>query len=449
MSLLAALALLAAPPAILPRDCPAPLAAAQARCGTVSVAEDRARPDGRRIALNMVILPSVGPVRHPPLVSLEGGPGLPAVPGAVFYLTDGAAYRAGRDIVLFDQRGTGQSNPLDCPDLTAPDIQYLLAYPVDRVRACREALSGRADLRHYGTDTAAADLDEVRRALGAERIDIVALSYGTLLAQRYMTLYPGRTRAAVLFGVAPPEARPPRSHAPAAQAAFDQLFAACAAAPACAGLVRDWRATLASALARLPADLPGEVFTEKLRSLAYAPTGARAIPLILSRAAAGDFGPFYARTRRSGPLPDAEGMYLSITCSEGLAAMDVGEAAAASRATVFGDYRLRRQQAACAEWPLYEVASGFFTPAAPDAALLIVSGELDPVTPPAWAEALARRAPRARHLVLPGSGHVFDGMSGIDTCLDPLVVRFLDSGDVAALDAGCVAAMRPPAFATE
>lgn len=443
----AALALLAAIPAFEVRDCPGSLAG-RARCGIVRVPEDRTRANGRTIPLNVVIVPASARRRLPTLFDLDGGPGLPSTKNAGFYLSDGAAYRAERDVVLFDQRGTGASNPLTCQELATPDIQYQPLYPADRVQSCRRRLSAGADLTQYGTDAAAADLDSVRQALGDARIDIVALSYGTTLALRYMTLYPQRTRAAVLFGVVPPSARPPRSHATAAQGAFDALLAACAVEAACAAAFPDPRGDLRGALAGLPASLSPEVFLEKIRSLMYQPSTARAVPMILHRAAAGDLAPFYARTRRTRPDVGSDGVYLSITCSESLAAMDFDEAAAVSRATLFGDYRLRRQRDACAAWPHYRVAPGFFDPPAPSTPMLIISGALDPVTPRAWAEALARGARHARHIVLAGSGHVMDGMEGIDTCLDPLIVAFLDRGDPDELDLACVATMHPLPFET-
>lgn len=312
MSLLAALSLLAAPPAIISRDCPQPIAA-RARCGTIEVPEDRTRPEGRKIALNIMIIPATGPVRLPPLFDLEGGPGLPSTHSAGFYLTDGAAYRDGRDVVLVDQRGTGGSNPLLCPELDAPQRQYAPLYPDALVQACRDRLAAHADLASYGTDAAAADLDAVRAALGAERIDVVALSYGTTLALRYATLHPERVRAMVLFGTVPPEARPPRSHAPAATHALGLIIRDCAAAPACHQAFPELGRELSRAAARLPAGLSRDVFVEKLRNLMYAPDRAARIPRILHAAAAGDFAPFYAATRRTGPTELADGLYLGVT----------------------------------------------------------------------------------------------------------------------------------------
>ena len=448
MSLLAALSLLAAPPAIVPRDCAAVLPP-DARCGTLEVPEDRSRPEGRRIALNIVILPSTGPARFPPLFDLEGGPGLPSTHSAAFYLSDGAAYRAGRDVVLVDQRGTGGSNPLTCPDLDAPERQYAPLYPRALVEACRDRLAARADLTRYGTDEAAADLDAVRGALGAERIDLVALSYGTTLALRYATLHPERVRAMVLYGTVAPEARPPRSHAPNAMRAMGLIVRDCGRAPACHRAYPELGREFGRATGGLPASLSREVFLEKLRSLMYMPAGAARIPQILHRAAAGDLAPFYAATRRASPGELAEGLYLTITCSESIAGMDHQAAAEASMRTPFGNYRLFVQREACRSWPSYTPAPGFFTPPAPAMPVLLISGERDPATPPDWAEAIARRSPRARNIVLPGGGHVVDGMEGLDTCLDPMIARFLENPDAAQLDTSCVAAMHPPAFMTE
>jgi pimeloyl-ACP methyl ester carboxylesterase len=438
-------------PAFEAQPCADPAIREVARCGIVQVPENRGEPGGRQIALNVVVLPATGPKRLPALFDLEGGPGLPATTHVGFYLDFGGAYRRERDIVLFDQRGTGRSSPLTCPELASPDRQYQPLYPVELVAACRTALSERAELEHYGTDAAADDLDSVRQALGHERIDIFGLSYGTLLGLRYDQRFPGRVRAMVLFGTVTPEARVPSGHAPAGERALDGLIGTCAAEAACAERFPSIRADLDRALDRLEG-IEGaperDLFLERLRSLMYAPSGARMIPLIAQSAAAGDLGPFFAATRRRQAALDSDGVYLSIICSEGMAGLDYEPAAELARRTIFGDYRLRRQRAACEGWPIAATAPDFFDPPRPTAALLLVSGELDPVTPPDWAEAVARRAAVARHIVLPGGGHIIDGLSAIDTCLDPLLIAFLDHGDPQALDTSCLDEVRAPPFAT-
>lgn len=158
--------------------------------------------------------------------------------------------------------------------------------------------------------------------------------------------------------------------------------------------------------------------------------------------------PFYAATAARGQFLYAYGMAFSVVCSEGMGLMDLPAAMETARGTRFGDYRLRRQQVACSEWPVAEVSKDFLDPVRSEAAVLLISGELDPVTPPQWADEVAATLPNARHIVIPGSGHIFDGMSGVETCLDPLILRFLDTGDAKTLDASCVKAMEAPPFVT-
>ncbi len=448
--LLAAAVAAAAPPAFADKPCADARLAGIARCGTVEVPENRQVAGGRRIALNVIVLQATSPGPHlPPLFDIDGGPGLPDTKNAGFYATDGSAYRARRDIVLIDQRGTGASNPLACPELADPASAFKPMLPPAAVARCRKALEAKADLSQYLTHHAVADLDAVRDALGYERIDLFGLSYGTTVALRYLAAHPDRVRAAVLMGVAPPHARPPASHATAAERALKLLFAQCRADAAC-GKAFNPAEDLDRALARLPAAQdapPADVFTEKLRTMMYQPATARRIPWVIHRAADGDLAPFYEATRPSGPSPYFDGMFLSVTCAEGLALTDVPAAASAARATQFGDYRLRRQSAACAQWTVGKAASDFLGPVNSPAAVLLVSGGLDPVTPPEWAEAVAKALPNARHVVIPASGHVFDGLGGIDTCFDPLVVKFLDTGLLDGLDFACLDQMRPPPFA--
>lgn len=177
-------------PSFVEKPCADARLAGAARCGMVRVPEDRSRGGGRSIDLRVMVLPATGPRRFPPLFDINGGPGLPASTSAGFYLTAGTGYRAGRDIVLVDQRGTGGSNPLYCPELSAPETAYRPLYPEAAVATCRKRLELKADLTRYGTADAVADLDAVRAALGYERVDLFGLSYGTTVALRYLATIP-------------------------------------------------------------------------------------------------------------------------------------------------------------------------------------------------------------------------------------------------------------------
>ncbi len=429
------------------RPCETALAAAGARCLVLAVPEDRAVPARRSIPLNIVVLPAIGERTLPALFDIDGGPGLPDTKTAGFYAGPGSASRNGRDLVLIDQRGTGASNGLHCPELAAVADQPM--FPPEAVARCRDRLAAAADLRFYGTEPAVEDLEAVRRALGYDRIDLFGLSYGTTVALRYLARYPSRVRAAVLMGVAPASAMPPRQHAVAGERAIRLLLEDCGHDPGCGAafpaIERDAE-RIASQLPRMAGAPPVELFWEKIRTLMYSPAAARRIPWILHRAAAGDLAPYRAATGQNAASSIADGMFLAVTCSESFALMDYEAAVAAARSTRFGDYRLRRQRDACEPWPRARVPADYLRPVAAPASVLLLSGQLDPVTPPEWADEVARALPNARHLVIPHSGHIFDGMSDVDTCLDPLLVEFLRTADLQGIDASCVARMRPPPF---
>jgi pimeloyl-ACP methyl ester carboxylesterase len=448
IALLFAAALMSSAPAFVEKPCAAPELVGKARCGTVAVPEDRAHPAGRSIGLNVIIIPASADHSQPPLFDIDGGPSIADTKNAGFYLTEGARYHEHRDIVLIDQRGTGGSNGMKCPEIDAAEAGYRPMYAVDLVRRCRADLEKRADLRFYGTTEGVADMDAVRAALDYDKIDLSALSYGTTFALRFMATYPNTVRAAALLSVAPPSAMPPRYHAEAGERGLRVLFAECRADPRCSKAYHPDK-DLAAAFVRLP-KIPGapprEVFMEKLRSLLYFPLTGRTVPYLVHAAANGDLKPFFEATAQHGPSLFHEGMYLSVTCTETLGLFAYEPAAAAARRTRFGDYRLRQQHAACAEWPKGTLPAHFLDLPKTNAAVLIVSGALDPVNPPEWGASVARALPNARQVVIPESAHLFIGLSGIDTCFDPMVLRFFATGDARHLDTSCVTKMSPPPF---
>ena len=190
------------------------------RCGTLAVPEDWRRPQGRRIGLKVIVLPKTGPgPEQAPMVWLEGGPGVPGTISAPLYATDLKFHRQRRAVVLFDQRGTGESNPLHCPAIET-NSPLADAYVPAEVVACRRTLEARADLAQYTTAASVRDLEAVRLALGAEKIDLAGLSYGTWLAQAYMKAYPARVRSAALYGTVPIGEKLPLHHAANAERAL-------------------------------------------------------------------------------------------------------------------------------------------------------------------------------------------------------------------------------------
>ena len=436
--------MLAAATAIVPttrtltlEPCTVPGQAAVVRCGILSVPENRSQPGGTRIGLKVVVLPALEPDdSHAPLYDLAGGPGLAATGGADFYLTVGQVHRQHRDIVLVDQRGTGGSAPLECPELAGTGS----AYPEVGVRACRKHLALSADLAQYTTADSVADLQAVRTALGQGPVDLFAISYGTRLALAWIAAEPKAIRSAILIGTVPDDARLPLWHARNAQDTLDQVFADCRADAACAAAHPTLAASWKALLARPDFDSPAR---ESLRAQMVTTTGERALPALITHMAT--TGPEPAKETTGGPSL-AEGLYLSVTCAEDVPWIGDADAAAATRGTFLGDWRIARQQAACTIWnvPKRKLA---YARAPSNVPVLFIAGTRDYVTPVAWVERVARQFPHGRVVQIPFLGHFPDGLSGME-CIDTMMSALSANPDVAAVPAGCVATMHPPKFAT-
>lgn len=438
-------------------------APAEARCGTLEVPENwEQRPVGRKIGLHVVVVPAARP-RPPavPLFELAGGPGIGVTGGAAEFLSgDLALHREYRDVVLVDQRGTGRSSPLRCPELEAQGPLRPM-YPVPIVRRCRDRLAAEADLAQYTTANSARDLDAVRAALGYERIDLDGLSYGTVLALTYLKLFPERVRSAVLMGAALPDAKMPLEHARAAQQALEAVFERCAAEAGCARSFPHLRREWAEVLARLeqepvrvsfssksgpprPVEIRRDVFGEAFRGV----LGSRPwdVPYVIHRMAAGDFTPFLERLSLDDPSPFAEGLYLSVVCAEGTSRITDAEAAEAARGTFLGDYRVSEQRGACAEWPHARVDPRQLEAPRAQVPVLFMNGTGDYVTPPENARRLAAGLSRSRVVEIEGLPHNPGGLSNMG-CYDRIIIDFFARPE-GPLDTSCIAAMKPPPFRT-
>ena len=441
----------------------------ETRCGSYEVWEDRAAQSGRKIPVQMIILPATGKDPAPdPVLWLAGGPGDASsntAPGFAEFLK---LIRERRDLLFIDQRGSLGANPLMCSlGGTDADLQTYIGeqFPLAEVRRCREELEKKADLRLYTTDRAIDDFDEVRAWLGYEKLNLFGGSYGTRAAQVYLRRHPQSVRSTVLLGVAPIDETLPVSHSQAAQRALDLLFDRCAASPACAKAFPELRAEFQRVMARLAAGpVPAQVmhpetgkettiqlargaFVEAVRWQMYEVENARALPLKIHQAAQGDFGPIAqvaVETRRAIPRFLALGMLLSVTCAEDLPYLDPATIEARTRGSFLGDERVRTQLSACGEWPRGTVPAGHMDPLRTDAPVLMLFGEIDPVTPPEFAARVASGLPNSLQVVVPGGAH-----GNFDACLERLIHEFLERASVRGLDTSCVAKIEHPPFATE
>jgi pimeloyl-ACP methyl ester carboxylesterase len=437
-------------------------------CGKLTVFENRETRTGRTIDLNVVVLPAFDQKnKAEPLFDLAGGPGASSADRADFYAGPGKDYRRRHDVVCVDQRGTGKSNGLSIPREKTPSYYLSEMFPVDYVMEMRHALEKRADLTKYTTSIAMDDLDDVRAWLGYDRINLFGASYGTQAALVYMRRHPEHLRSAILLGVAPTDLKMPLHHSEAAARAMDLLLGECEQDARCNAafpqIRDDWKNVLAQ-LEQQPArveysppdksapttvEIQRGVFGEKIRTWMYGRDKAARIPLIVHHAANGDFAPFLQQAIQPS-IPDfvADGMYLSVTCAEDVPFINQEEAANLTAGNPFGNYRVFQQTRACGMWPRGEIPADFLQPVHSNAPVLILSGNMDPVTPPKYGEEVAKYLPNSRHVIVPEAGHGMDGLSDQE-CVDRLIIDFLDKGDAKDLDVSCVERMAPPPFATK
>jgi glutamate carboxypeptidase len=440
-------------------------------CGTLEVPENRAKPSGRRLELNLVVVPaqSANPPQDPVFV-FEGGPG-----GAVTRRAAGSTYAGPvrrRDIVLVDQRGTGDSHPLDC-DLgagsTAGPGELPEMFPPAAVAACAAALAADADLRFYTSVDHADDIEAVRRHLGYGPINLRGGSYGTRAIMVYALRYPESTRTLFGIGVDSPLRSNMSERGVWAERTLVGIAQLCASEPACATLGPDLFAEARALLEglddgprrveiadpmtlgeRLTLDVSRDWLGEQLRLNLYFAFTSRALPWAVHRArAAGDWEPLAqlgVLIQRSFKSALSTGVVLAIQCAEHMD-FDVEAALARGARTLFGNYRLEQQLQGCAAWPHTErPALGLENPLPLNVPSLWLSGAFDPVTPPAYAEDARTFFPNSRHLVLAQGQHGPFDLDESWMCVHGLWADLLDSADVDAVDASCTEAMLRPPF---
>jgi pimeloyl-ACP methyl ester carboxylesterase len=434
----------------------------EARCGHYGVWENRRTREGRRLELQVAVVPALAAsAQRDPLFVLVGGPGQAAMEAGPQIAEALREVQRRRDIVLVDQRGTGSSHPLDCKDDNAGAFDKRFAPELDlaATRACAEQLD--ADPTLYTTDIAMDDLDELRSALGYERINLWGGSYGTRAALVYLRQHPQQVRSLVLDGVAPFAIELPLFVARDSQRALDLLYRDCEQDGECARTFPGARDQLGQLLAQLeqkPASvqvthprsgvpqtirIDREGLAAALTNLLYAPALASLIPLGVDRASRGDWTSLAGATEAFSSTVDISvGMFLSVACAEDMSRITDAEAEQHTRGTFLGPGWLSRLRQECEAWHAARLPSSFFEPVRGNAPSLLLSGQLDPVTPPSWGEQVAQALTPSRHVIVPGGGH---GVSTLG-CVPKLIAEFLDSLDLNALKLECVERLQRPPF---
>ena len=447
----------AVPPSQAGRSCHLPGSEDPLRCLAVKVPLNYAAP-ARTIEVHVTLAPAFRESARPdPLFILAGGPGQAGSDLLPMLDTVFRRVRATRDIVFIDQRGTGLSGKLDCA--SKPEHEAMNDEQLDVAAAdCITSLG--KDYAAYTTASSARDIEMVRKAIGYGQINLWGGSYGTRLGQAYARAFPAQVRSMILDGVAAPDQIIPAGGVDG-QAALNGLFSACARDRACHEAFPALRTEYEALVARLGAG-PVELslanprttlplresmtrsrFLSTVHSVLYSPLDSRRLPYMIHSAYQGRWEPFVARRNASGDFatdgPMSMGLYVAVVCAEDYSRLTPQMAADDARASLLAVAIVKRMEAMCKAARVPPVPLG--APSRIDAPVLMLSGALDPVTPPRRAEAAGKHMARAQHVVVTHAGH---GISMLG-CGPRLLRSFLDT-PAQKLDAKCLSEIPAPTF---
>lgn len=387
-----------------------------ARCGTFVVPENRAKPNGPTIGLDVIVLPaSLKPARTDAVAYLAGGPGDAATELAATRSEQLAALNIDRDILLVDQRGTGRSRP------------------------------NHVDATQYGTRMAMDDLDAVRAALGYRQLDVIGSSYGATAAQVYAKLHPSSVRTLVLVAGTAIDIPFFDRHAVNAQRALDQLDRACASQPDCLAAFPGWKRQFGQLVKAWNAHpvhgRTGDEFASVVHVMLLDMEKAVSIPLIVSRAVEGDYGPL--DRAGSGDLNPRLGLMRSIWCNEPWVGLD----ATGPWDTQFDSYTTARiaafRRQCDSDSKRAEPRSLWTLPTRSSVPVIAFVGGADPQDPITNLSGLKQHFPDSRTVVLPRIGHDFN----IGGCVGEIMADLADRGTAKGVDTTrCAGAVAVPPF---
>ncbi len=447
-------------------------------CGYLTVPEDRRDPDGASIHLHVAVFESPNDdSADDPLVYLSGGPGSSALKELEFVFDDLVEpFLSQRDVIVLDQRGTGFSKPaVDCPEFVEAvhdtldrdlTIELESSLTIGSLVACRDRLEGEGvNLEGYTSAENAADLEDLRLALGYESWNLLGVSYGTRLALTAMRDFPEGIRSVILDSTVPLEVDAYTNFLPNADRAFTTLFDGCAAHPVCNATHPQLETVffrLAGVLAESPVIFPithpltGETFdllfsvdelTGFLFQSLYITDIIPLLPDIIFRAGLGDFAAVAALEGAFLTQLDdiSVGMHYSVQCGEEapFTSQEDLDLVAETHPRLRGLADRNPILQLCRAWGARQANSSENQAVKSDIPTLVLAGEYDPITPPSWGRLAVGSLANGVFFEFPGVGHGV-AFSGGHCPLD--IARDFLANPGTGVDANCIEKMEGPDF---
>ena len=432
-------------------------------CGSHSVYEDRVAATGRQIEIQFAVIPSVTEAKElDPLVLLAGGPGQGARDMGAFVPMAFAEIHENRDVVLIDQRGMGASHPLSCEQ---PEDNILALSEAEQVLQTQKLLQQclidlDADVTKYTQDLANQDIHEILLALGYGKVNLYGVSWGTRSALLYANQFPEQVRTVIMDGNAPPDNKVSLYVNEDAEQSLQALFKDCNDNSEChkafANLEQDFndilisfgdtgkQVTVVDANTGKPQtfNLTRNIFVSALRGILYIPDFSRLVPIIIQQAKHNNYQTLAGLTAAFGDTGMAIGATLTILCSEELARISDTEIDNEQAKGFVGNAFINNIKISCNEWPKAPLPAIYNQPLTSEIPTLILSGAIDPVTPPKWGAKMADYMTNSRHLIAPNTGHNVAPKG----CASKLMAQFVNQGNLEDIDASCLDEIKRPSF---
>jgi pimeloyl-ACP methyl ester carboxylesterase len=427
-------------------------------CGYVTVPERHNAPQGKTIELAVVIIHNPNTTTAPdPLFLAQGGPGgstIDTYASMLFYRQPGVMND--RDIVLFDQRGTLYSNPnLVCNEMLDLSIELLnvdlpdeqiTQRSITAIQACRDRLISQGiDLAAYNSYENAHDINDIRIALGYEKINLYGVSYGTLLAQHAMRLHPGMLRSVIIDSVVPTSINFITEVPQTQDRSLRALFSACQADRECATSYPNLEQTLFDTIEKLnqhpvhirltdpetsqsyPALLNGDSVFYALFMALYSSEFIPYLPRLIQDAQRGEYSLItYLLSILTFDRSISYGMYYSVLCAEDadFSPQDANTAGVYPYLAKDAEKDLEEMQKVCQLWHNERFDAQVDAPIISDIPTLVINGQFDPITPPAFGEQAAQQLSHSYIYTLPLGSH---GSFLSQPCADDLMMSFLSN----------------------